>query len=63
MDASNVNKRNTKVVMKSKECPNNRDNLKIFDNYRHYKRNWWNISFYDSMLSNLTQVVTDFNYQ
>ena len=63
MDASNVNKRNTKVVMKSKEGPNNRDNLKIFDNYRLYKRNWWNISFYDSMLSNLTQVVTDFNYQ
>ena len=61
VDVFNVNKKSTKVVMRSKEGPYDRDHLKVFDNYRLYKRNWWNISFYDSMLGKLTQVVTGFN--
>ena len=56
VDVLNINRANTKVAMIDKKGPKDRQHLQILDEYRKYKRNWRNISDYDSMFRNITQV-------
>ena len=56
VDVLNINRANTKVAMIDKKGPEDRQYLQILEEYRKYKRNWRNISDYDSMFRNITQV-------
>ena len=56
VDVLNIKKANTKVVMRDKKAPEDMQYLQILKEYRKYKRNWRNISDFDSIFSNFTQV-------
>ena len=56
MDVLNTKEKETLVEMRDKEGPDDRYHLQILDSYRKYKRNFRNITTFNSMFQNLTQV-------